>query len=449
MRSWLCAIAVVVVAAGCGGEDEDVGAELQAIPGVTASEWTPPSGVEPEAGYRYFDLTFEEPVDHEDPGAGTFEVKAELMHRDSAAPLVVVVNGYDVSWGRNLSEPAALVAGNQISIEYRFYGESKPAGGVPWPKLRVSQWSEDQHDIVQKLESIYTGARIATGGSKGGENALQQMQLHPEDYAGAVAYVPPVITAFPDERYEGILDRIGIDSCRQALRAVARQLLVRRLRMQPLVAASGTFEVVGVAHAFETAAVELEFSFWMTRGIHDCVDVPDAMAADNDLYAFLVGTSPPTGYDDDTLATSGTQYLYQDYIELGYPVLDHAYLDDLLQYSYEDWSDYLPPGEPHAYDPAMAQSLADWVTNDSQHVLLVGGEWDPWSAGYPPVAPGRDAYELIVPEASHWSTSIYALPQADRDSAVGALAKWAGVPFGEDRIRPPHAPMAAPERRWR
>jgi hypothetical protein len=409
--------------------------QLNALPGVTATEWTPPAqGFTAEPGYRYFDLTFTEPIDHAGD-AGTFELHAALMHADQAAPLVVYAGGYDLDGAaRHLSEPAVLVGGNQVALEYRFYGGSIPDTGVPWPELRVAQWGADQHAIVSALASIYTGARIATGGSKGGENALEQDLLYPGDYDGVVAYVPPVITAYPDERYEGILDRIGTDSCRTALRAIARELLVRRDALQPKFAATATYDVAGIAHAYETAVVELEFSFWMTRGISDCDKVPATTDSDDALAQFLEDTSPPEGYDDASLAASGSQYIYQDHVELGYPVLDHQELDDLMMYSYEDWSAYLPPNQPTTYDPTLALQLSDWVTNDAQHVMLVGGQWDPWGAGYPPVAPGRDAYEYIAPQASHWSTFIATLSTDDQKAALVELAAWAHVPVASGDV---------------
>jgi len=430
---------LLALLASCGDNLEpDVLVQLAALPGVTATEWTPPQSFAPEPGYRYFDLTFELAVDHEG-SAGAFQLHAGLMHRDANAPLVVYAGGYDFDGAqRGLTEPAAIVGGNQVALEYRFYGSSIPDSGVPWPELRVEQWGADQHAVVELLSQIYDGTRIATGGSKGGENALEQAMLYPGDYDGVVAYVPPVITAYPDERYEGILDRIGVDTCREALRAVARELLVRRDALQPLFAAVASYDVAGIAHAYETAVVELEFSFWMTRGISDCDKVPAATDTDDNLAKFLEQTSPPEGYDDATLATSGSQYLYQDHVELGYPVWDHQYLDDLMMFSYEDWSAYMPPNQPTTYDPTLALALADWVTNDSQHVMLVGGQWDPWGAGYPPVAPGRDAYEYLAPEASHWSTFIETLSPSDELAAVDELSGWA-------RVQPP---AIAPRRRY-
>jgi pimeloyl-ACP methyl ester carboxylesterase len=429
-----------VVDAGPDAAPGDILEQLRALPGVTAEEWTPQF---PTAGYRYFDLWFTEPVDHDDAGAGTFQLYASLQHRDVGAPMVVYTSGYDAGWTAWLTEPAQLVDGNQLSLEYRFYGTSKPTGGVPWPLLRIEQAAADEHDILGKLATIYDGNTIATGGSKGGELALQYAQLYPDDVDGVVAYVAPVITDLPDLRYDGILDRIGVASCRDALRAVSRRMLEHHTTMEQAAATLTTYEMAGVAHATETAIVELEFSFWMTRGEEECGAVPDATTAtDEELFTFLVETGGPAAYGDEDLARYGSQYIYQDMVELGYPTWNHEYLDDLLVYSYEDWSAYLPPDEPTVYDPTHARALAAWVTGEAEEIMLVGGEWDPWGAGYPAVEPGRDAFSYLTPHGSHWSSGIYSIPPADQLAAVATLRRWAGLGRSTITMPRPLAPMA-------
>ncbi len=405
------------------------------------------------AGHRYFNLWFTQPVDHADAAAGTFQQYAALIHRDVHAPLVVYTSGYDAGWRRWRTEPAELLEGNQLSLEYRFYAASRPAGEVPWDQLRVAQATADQHAILAALRPIYDGNRIMTGGSKGGEHALQFAMHYPDDVEGVVAYVPPVITAYPDHRYDGILDRIGTAPCRAAVRAVARELMLRHTMVEARALADASFEVVGVAHAVETAIDELAFGFWMTRGVDDCADVPVPAASDDALYEFLEDTGSPAAYGDDDLASYGTPYLFQDTVELGYPTWDTSYLDDLLTYDYNDWSAYLPAsqpftydgaGTPSIYDPTEARALAAWVESTGEQIMTINGQWDPWAAGAPTMAleGGRDALDLWVPQGRHWSTGIYSLPDADRPAAVAALTRWAGVDTARARLRVP-TPRAA------
>jgi len=426
VASLAAVLASGITLAACGGDsddDRDILDRLVDLPGVTVAEWTPPDDFQPAPGYRYFDLWFEEPIDHDDPDAGTFLDYAALMHRDVDAPLVVYTSGYGAGRTRSFSEPTAILGANQLSLEYRFYEGSRPSE-LPWELLRVAQATADQHDILDRIGGIYGGPRIATGGSKGGEHAMQFAADYPDDVDGVVAYVAPVITDLPDQRYAGTIDAIGIPACRDALRAIARAMLERRDAMESRAELEASFAVAGVDHAVETAVVELEFSFWMTRGEPDCGAVPAPTADDDTLYGFLADTSWPGAYGDEDLRTYGSQYIYQDMVELGYPVWEHGYLDDLLRFTYEDWSAYLPPTEPLFYDPSAPRALDAWLADDASRVLLVLGEWDPWSPGAPAALGGADSHRFVVPHGSHWSSRIDTLPEADRSEAVSILRAW-------------------------
>jgi hypothetical protein len=442
------AVLLASMLAACGdnvGPDGDILDQLSDLGQVRVTEWFPPEDFGEEEGYRFFDLYFTQPIDHDDPSAGTFEQYAALMVRDPAAPLVFYTSGYGASWKRRLSEPAAILNANQLSLEYRFYDKSRPA--AVWSKLTVHQAVEDEHAILTAIDPIFTGTTIQTGGSKGGENTMFHLWLHPEDLDAGIAYVPPVITEWLDPRYATNLHDIGanIPACRDALRAAGREMLVRRTTMETFAAQTADFEIAGVGHATETAIVELEFSFWMTRGETDCPHVPPVTATDEELFTFLNETGAPYAYGDTDLYLYGNQYLYQDHNELGYPVWQHEHLDDLLQFSYEDWSAYLPTEKP-VYDPTKPRELAAWLATSPPKLMMIGGEWDPWGPGYPDIPADADTYVYSVPHASHWTASIFALPTAQKNEALAALKNWAGVTATRDR--PPQFPMGyTPSRR--
>ncbi|HSD90086.1 MAG TPA: S28 family serine protease [Kofleriaceae bacterium] len=439
------ALAALLVLAACSDPATplDIKDQLAALPGVTVAEWFPPADFGAEDGYRYFDLTFTQPIDHGSPGTGTFQQYAALMWVDDTAPLVLYTSGYGAGWKRYLAEPSQILRANQLSLEYRFYERSRPA--ADWSKLTVQQNADDEHAILKTIAPLYSGKTIQTGGSKGGENSMFHAWLYPDDLDGVVAYVPPVITDFPDARYATVLDDIGanVPECRDALRALQRELLNRRAAMEMRADLEAEFTIAGVAHATETAIVELEFSFWMTRGEPDCAKVPPTTATDDDLFAFFDQTGGPYLYGDHDLGLYGQQYIFQDHLELGYPVWQHAHLDDLLVFSYEDWSAYLPTATP-AYDPQKPRGLADWLATSPPHIMIVGGGFDPWGPGYPQLTIDADTRDYIAPRASHWSASIYALDPAQKVEAIDALKQWAGVTTHREP-GPPRATMAFPD----
>lgn len=448
MRALANAVALGALLAACGddGDDRDILDQLADLDNVTVTEWFPPADFGAEEGYRYFDLTFTQPIDHANPSGPTFEQHAYLQHRDSSAPLVFYTSGYGASWKRRLSEPADILHANQLSLEYRFYEASAPS--ADWSQLTVQQNADDEHAILTKLSAIYTGKTIQTGGSKGGENSMFHLWLYPEDLDAVVAYVAPVITDFPDNRYATILDDIGgnLPACRDALRAVQRELLDRRANIEALADQTADYTIAGVAHATETAIVELEFSFWMTRGEQDCDKVPPPTATDPELFKFLDDTGGPSAYGDADLLKYGQQYIFQDHNELGYPVWQHAHLDDLMMFSYEDWSAYLPTARP-TYDPTKPRGLAEWLKTSPTHLMFIGGEWDPWGAGYPEIPADADTKAYSTPHGSHWTASIFALETEEKNEAIATLKQWGGVTTSRTLTAPRRPIVYTPSRR--
>src|SRR5262245_3169358 len=60
-------------------------------------------------GYRYFELDFQQPVDHDDPAGPQFSQRMRLYHRDETAPLVVATEGYHLRDRQALTEPTDLL----------------------------------------------------------------------------------------------------------------------------------------------------------------------------------------------------------------------------------------------------------------------------------------------------------------------------------------------------
>lgn len=163
-------VAAVLAGIGCGDNLEPPGlspgqlaARLRALPGVTVEE------VDAQlAGYQYFVLQFTQRVDHDDPSQGTFQQRVSLLHRDERAPvpLIVQTSGYADSYGDCPFELTQLLAANQISIEHRYFGTSRPEP-TDWTRLTIAQMAADEHEVIAALRSIYGGAVLTTGGSKG------------------------------------------------------------------------------------------------------------------------------------------------------------------------------------------------------------------------------------------------------------------------------------------
>ncbi|HLM74314.1 MAG TPA: S28 family serine protease, partial [Polyangiaceae bacterium] len=248
---------------GAGGTaDIDILEQLNAIPGVTATEEI--SAID---GYRYFMIDFEQPVDHADPDGQHFTQRLLLHHKDQAAPFVLASTGYYL-WlpSQYLEEPADLLDANQLIVEHRYFYPSRP-DPADWTLLNIAQAASDHHRIVEVLRPIYEGKWISTGVSKGGMTSIYHRRFFPGDVDGTVAYVAPHSDGIDDPRYAEFLGQVGDAACRQKLKDFQREVLIRRSSMLPRLESLAskynvTFNIIGIEPSLESSVIGLGFAFW-------------------------------------------------------------------------------------------------------------------------------------------------------------------------------------------
>jgi hypothetical protein len=431
----MCVAAVAgsagVAGGGCGDDfeapaltPEKLFVRLRRLPNVTVQEMPTE-----QLGYRYYVLQFTQPVDHENPGLGTFQQEVSLLHRDERAkvPLIIHTTGY-ADYNRDKQvELTRLLAANQVSIEHRYFGTSRP-DPADWTKLTIKQMATDEHVVIQAMRTIYEGSVLTTGGSKGGMTAVFHRRFYPDDVDGTVAYVAPISRGAPDVRYAAFLDTLGPAWCREKVRnAAVRMLSTRREAM--CAAAQGqtehSYTRVALGPAVEAAIVSLEWTFWQYAGHKRCGDVPGPEATDDELFAFLDDISPPSDNDDKRIAAFEA-YFYQSYAELGYPDVGAAYLAPFLWFGEEEYAGELPVPEEPEYDAEVMRDIDDWVTDSGSRLLFVYGQWDPWTRGKFPLGNAEDSYSPIVPGGTHMAR-IQNLDLPDRELALSRIEAWTGA----------------------
>jgi hypothetical protein len=408
------------------------------------------------AGYRYLTLQVTQPVDHDlTAGAATFLQEVSLLHRDAAAPMIAFTTGYDDYQRDYLGEAAHLVGGNQVSIEHRFFGTSRPAP-ADWSTLTIAQAAADEHAVIDKLRCIYRAPWVSSGGSKGGMTAVYHHRFYPDDVAGTLAYVAPLSFTIPDHRYDPFLDGVTPTPCRDAVRAVATELLSHRRaallgRAQAQATTRNlTYGRVAIGPALESAILDLEWTFWQYYGASRCDIVPAATATDDALWTFLDTVSPVSFSADDETARFEA-YFYQAYAELGSPGTPAVrgdslpgYLAALRTYGEADYVGTLPVGVPvPTHDPAAMADIDSWVQRDGDHLAFVYGENDPWSGGKFRLGDAHDALLVVTPLGTH-DDGVTALAAPDRDAVYAKLAAWTGVTITARRRReaaPPQPPL--------
>jgi hypothetical protein len=414
---------------GAGGSSPgDLLERLRAIPGLTVEE-----RASSLPGYRYLVMGIEQPADHGDPGGARFQQRLVLHHRDPAAPVVLVTEGYSLHPGYQwLDEPAGLLAANQIRVEHRFFTPSRPER-ADWSLLTIEQAAADMHRVIASIRPLYQGRWISTGASKGGMTSVYHRRFYPDDVDGTVAYVAPNSLGGPDPRYPDFVAGRGAPACQRALEGFQREVLLRRPamveRMEDEAATGGfSYDVLGAERALEVAALDAVFSFWQYQRASLCADVPTAASSDDEVWAFLEQVASPSLWADPSLLAL-EPYHWQAAAQLGYPGVAEAHLADLLLYPGIDAPPafIVPgPGKAPAFDPGAMQDISRWLAAEGERLLFIYGENDPYTAGAFELGQARDAHRFIAPEGNHGAV-IDDLAPADRELALGALEAWTGV----------------------
>ncbi|AXB48499.1 S28 family serine protease [Amycolatopsis albispora] len=444
MRRFGAAVAAllmaVVVAAPPARAAEDIADALRRIPGLTVVAEAPA----PE-GFRFFKLTFTQPADHRQPGAGTFEQRLTLLHRDVRAPMVMYTSGYNVSENPNRSEPTQLVDGNQLSMEYRYFTPSRPEPPDWDRQLTIWQAATDQHRVAVAFKGMYGARWLATGGSKGGMTATYFRRFYPSDVQGTVAYVAPNDVIDRHDVYDRFLSTVGDDpACREALRANQRESLKRRDELGALASAEAaekgyTFDIVGSQdRAMEIAIIDSYFTFWQYQKQSDCASVPGPSASTAEIFEFYVKVESLNTYADQELARY-VPYYYQAAVQLGMPASYERHLADLLRYPGSNVAATYVPDSVRLprFDHLAMPDVDLWVRTRGSQLLFVDGENDPWSAEPFRLGFGsRDSYRYVVPGGNH-GAKIAQLPPSEAAAATATVRRWAGVEAPAARLAPP------------
>ncbi|WP_370290121.1 S28 family serine protease [Nocardioides sp.] len=421
--------------------DTDIAAQVAALPGVTSvTEATAP------AGYRFFRLTFRQPVDHRHPSRGTFEQRLTLLHKDVARPMVMYTSGYYVSQNPSRSEPTQIVDGNQLSMEYRFFAPSIPER-PDWPRqLTIRQAAADQHAIIRAFQRLYRAHWLTTGGSKGGMTATYHRRFYPGDVDGTIPYVAPNDVDNDHDAYNRFLARVGTDpACRAALTAVQRRILGRDrawflARTEQEAAATGdTATILGsIDRGMETAVVDLYFTFWQYSPQSACADVPGPGASNEQVWDWTQGVVPLTGYLDLGLRDSRAYY-YQAAYQLGWYEAYERPLRGVLRHP-GGWggANFVDASlRPIRFDRRAMPDIDRWVRTRSTQMLYVYGGNDPWSAEAFDCgrrAERRECSVHVVAGGTH-GARIAQLPEAERSAVIARIQRWAGLGSTDAAVR--------------
>ena len=372
-----------------------------------------------------YQLVLRQPLDHDDLEAGTFDHYIYVSHSGYDAPTVLVTEGYNAK--PRTYELSRILASNQVMVEYRFYGKSRP-DPIPWPYLTNDLAVEDYHQIVNKLKKLYKGKWISTGISKGGETVLIYKSKYPKDVDVAIPYVAPLINTQEDPRTNELINSVGTDACRAKISAFQRAILENRGavlgHLRKYAAANKMqFTNVPIEEALEYSVLEFPFSFWQWGG--KCDEIPVANADALDLWNYLLKVSGVGLYNDSGF----THYLpsfYQHMKELGYYGFNLEPVSDLLVHVKSSSNKrFAPANVDLTYNPEYIKKVRDYVEHNGDKILYIYGANDPWGACAPSPKPSVDFLKMTLKGGSH-NTRIKDFSPDEKRKIYAKLKEWLG-----------------------
>lgn len=374
---------------------------------------------------KSFQLILNQPLDHNNYDAGTFKHYIYLSHTDFKKSMVLITEGYNAN--PSTYELSKIFKGNQVQVEYRFYGKSRP-DTIPWQYLKNNQAIEDYHQLVTKLKTLYSGKWISTGISKGGETVLIYKSKYPYDIDVAVPYVAPLINTQEDTRTQEHINTIGSDECRAKITKFQRLVLENRVAVLNEVSKYAeekkmSFTKLSIEEALEYAVLEFPFSFWQWGG--SCEEIPDENVTAKQLFNYVNSIVGISFYNDKTYHDLLPSY-YQHITELGYYGFDTTPVKDLLKVVHKPTNlRFAPKNVDLTFNSNYIKEVRNYVENKGNKILYIYGEYDTWGACAPNPKPHVNALKMILKGGSH-KTRINHFSTEDRQRIYNKLQNWLG-----------------------
>lgn len=404
--------------------------QLSEIPGTEISE------IESDSMYsESYDMRFTQPIDHNNPQKGEFKQRVIINHVGFDRPTVVILEGYDL-YSTKAGELSKLLNANQITIEHRFYGESRP-DSIPWKYLNIKQAAADQHEIIKSLKKIYHGKWVSTGISKGGQTTIFHRRFYPNDVDASIAYVAPLNLEREDPRIAKHLKSVGTKEDREKVRNFQIALFENKSKIMPLLKDYAkekkyTFDLTGIDRAYDLNVLEYSFAFWQWDG--NTNHIPGKNASIKEMFNHWKSITSFSFFDVKPLQ-SDQLFTYQALTELGFYSYDiepfRKYLNDTTNVTFDF---KIPKGVEAIYNPEPMRDINEWVQKHGNYMLYIYGEYDPWgSTGVNP-SDNTIAIKMVNPKGNH-KTRIKSFPKDMQDSIYSVLESWLNVKIRKEPIK--------------
>ena len=370
---------------------------------------------QPGDKYLKYVLRIKQPLDHSHPEKSHFYQSVVLTHKGFDKPTVMETEGYEMRYGGN--EMEKILHANNINIEHRFFGASKP-DSLQWEYLTYEQVMADLHHINQLIRTIYKNKWISTGVSRGGQTAIYYKWFYPEDVDLAVPYVAAIPNSLEDKRIYHFLDTIGTPDCRKKIYEVQRFLLQHETeavnKLKWYVKGKGfTFAHFGsLEKAFEFMILEYPFSFWQIGSV-TCEQIPENRSVDDYLEHLLTGVGGIQFISDKSIKEWAAHH-YMARSQSGYYGYDLSRYRKYLKHikGNNPSATLLPASMPvKPFDSSFTQKVHQWLEDMGNNIIYIDGSIDTWAACRVLVSDKVNSKSYLIPNANHYKARVRHMPK--------------------------------------
>ncbi len=375
-------------------------------------------------------INVRQPVDRLHPEKGTFPQRVFLSHLAYDRPVVYVTEGYGGGYAmgkRYLDELCPILQANQLFVEHRFFGTSRP-DSIHWSDLTVENAAADQHHVLQLFKHIYSQKWVSTGISKGGETVLYHRMLYPDDVEASVPFVAPLNFSTEEKRHPHFIEKeVGTRAERRMVKNFQLEVLKRKDRLMPV------FEQLckdkkysfraPVREIFDYSVMEYSFSFWQWGS--SVKTIPSLKASDKEIFDHFQKVSS-CSYFDVQSGKATEPFFVQALMQLGYYAYDPKPFGKFMETKNTEGYItrlFLDKGQVFPYNPEMSNQVDRYLKTNATKVMMIYGGIDPWSASAASGGKNPGVVKIVQPRGSHRSR-ISNMPEPLKQQAISILNGW-------------------------
>jgi len=380
---------------------------------------------------RILEVMIRQPLDHRNPEGKSFTQRIYISHIDPLQPVVLVTAGYDAKYYYT-SEIANQLQCNQIMVEHRYFGRSRP-DSLDWRYLDTWQAASDHHRIISLFKELYPGKWISTGISKGGQTVMYHSMYYPDDVDVRVPYVAPLNFSVEDPRIYEFLDRVGSAAERRKVRRFQKLALKEQERFLPAFVEFSKEKgysylyAGGFEKAYEYCVLEYPFAFWQW-GYATAAEIPGRSAEPGEVIEHM---NRVAGFDyfSDQFITEYQPFFYQALTEMGYYGYELDEFDRFIRHVDNPVFTFtLPEGVEYSFDGELSRKLQDYLEQEAENFIFIYGENDTWSATAVELDAAKENVKVFVKEGGTHRTRINNLPEAQRQQVYDLISGYLSEP---------------------